>query len=255
MQSVTLAERIRGDELLLGLLVKMPAPAIVETGGRVGFDFVVLDTEHGDATGLEHHLRAAGSVGIDCLVRVGDKSDLGILRALDSGAAGVVVPHVTTVAEAEGIVQAAHYPPRGRRGLSATTRAGGHGVVPLAEHVALAGETTVVIAQLEDQEALPHARAIANVDRLDGIFVGRSDLSASLGFPGEIGRPEVVAAVDQIIEALKGTEAALCVIASSPEEAHAWAARGTRMVVFTAMALLAKNLAQLVSQTRNGRAA
>src|SRR5262245_35125759 len=104
----------------------MPAPATLELAGHTGFDFALIDTEHGIADGqqLEHHLRAADSAGLDCVVRVGANDSTEILRALDAGARGVVVPHVTTAAEAAAAVRAAHYPPIGKRGLALSTRAG-----------------------------------------------------------------------------------------------------------------------------------
>src|SRR5690348_10268232 len=123
--------RLAAGEPLTGLIVKMPAPAQVEAAGHAGFDFVLLDTEHGpgDGLALEEHLRAAA---IPVLVRV--RSPDAILGALDAGAAGVVVPHVLDPAGAEAAVAAAHYPPRGRRGIALSTRAGGYGTVSLDEH-------------------------------------------------------------------------------------------------------------------------
>jgi 4-hydroxy-2-oxoheptanedioate aldolase len=244
----SLADRIRAREPLLGLLVKMPAPSIVETAGHVGFDFVILDTEHGEPAELTHHLRAAGSAGVECIVRVGDRRDLGILQALDAGAAGVVVPHVRTGAQARDVVLAAHYPPAGRRGLSGTVRAGQHGVLSIADHVARARQTTVVLAQIEDHDA--DADEIAAVQRLSGVFLGRMDLSASLGVPGQLRHPDVVAAVDRVVGAAARHCAPLAVLVSEPAEGRDWAARGARLIVFTASALFAACLGEIVRETR-----
>jgi 4-hydroxy-2-oxoheptanedioate aldolase len=237
-----LAARIRDTDTLYGLVVKMPAPAIVEAAGYGGFDLTVIDTEHGIADGreLEHHLRAADAAGIDCLVRVGGHDPTEALRALDAGATGIVVPHVTSAIEARAAVSSAHYPPLGRRGLAVSTRAGRQGTTPLTKHIEDALERTVVIAQIEDGEALHHIDDIASTPRLDALFVGPNDLSISLGHPGEFSHPHVVSAIDECVERVHAAgNASICVLVSSVDEAHEWQRRGARIVLFTASALLA----------------
>jgi 4-hydroxy-2-oxoheptanedioate aldolase len=197
-----LAARLGAKETLCGLLVKMPSPATVELAGHCGFDFVVLDTEHGaaDTGDLEHHVRAADSVGVPLLVRIGSSEPVETLRALDAGATGIVVPHVNSAAEARDVVRAAHYPPMGTRGFAVSTRAGHHGRRTVAEHARVALEETVVVVQVEDAKALGHVAEIASVERVDAIFLGPNDLSVSLGRPGELSHPEVAAAVDGIVK-------------------------------------------------------
>lgn len=158
----TLVSRIRRREQLLGLIIKLPNPALVEVAGHLGYDFVLLDTEHGaaDTLELEHHLRAADSAGIDVLVRVGANEPLQILRALDAGATGIIAPHVDTPQEAAQAVNAAHYPPVGKRGLAASTRAGRHSTSTLADHLDRARRETTVVVQIEDKKAVDHAPAI-----------------------------------------------------------------------------------------------
>lgn len=247
------AARLRNGGTVYGLLTKMPGPAIVELGGHAGFDLVVIDTEHGAAGSeiLEHHLRAADSAGIEAIVRVGTPEPIETLRALDAGASGVIVPHVNDAAAAEAAVRAAHYPPVGERGLAVSTRAGRHGLSPVGEHVERALGDTLVVVQVEHTEALDHVHEIASSERVDAVFLGPSDLSISLGHPGDSAHPEVVAAIDRVVKGVVGAGAALCVLAGTEEEARSWEARGARMVLFSATALLGGRLKQVVSELRS----
>lgn len=243
-----LAARIAGGETAYGVIIKMPSPALIELVGHAGFDLVVIDTEHGaaDNTELEHHLRAADSAGIPVLVRVGSNDPLSILRALDAGAVGVIVPHVSDPEHAQAAVRAAHYPPEGSRGLALSTRAGCHGTVPLHKHLADAAASTIVIAQVEDQHAIPHSAQIAGTPRLNAVWIGPSDLSLSLGLPGQLDHPTVVGAIDQIAaQVTASSRCALCVLVESVEQAASWRQRGARIVLFNSTAILANQLRKI----------
>lgn len=247
-----MAARLRAGETLRGLLTKMPAPAVVELGGHAGFDLVVIDTEHGAAgpEALEHHIRAADSAGVEVIVRVGSPEPIETLRALDAGASGVIAPHVNDAASARSVVRAAHYPPAGERGLAVSTRAGRQGLSPVAEHVRLALENTLVVVQVEHADAVEHIGEIAAVERVDAVFLGPNDLSLSLGHPGDTKHPSVAAAIDKVAEAVVGSGAALCVIAGSEEEARYWEERGARIVLYPAFALLGARLKSIMTGAR-----
>lgn len=254
----TLASRLGAGQTVYGLLTKMPGPAAVELGGHVGFDFVVVDTEHGAAGSdmLEHHLRAADAAGVEALVRVGTPEPIETLRALDAGATGVIVPHVNDGAAARAVVRAAHYPPVGERGLAVSTRAGRQGTSPVSEHVERALKNTVVVVQVEHASALDNLEEIAASDRVDAVFLGPSDLSISLGYPGDTEHPVVMAAIDRVVEAVVGSgAAALCVLAGSADEARSWRGRGARMILFSASAVLAESLGRIVGDLRPGSVA
>ena len=175
-------------------MAKLPCAAQVEIAGYAGFDVVILDTEHGpgETSALEEHVRAADAAGLPALVRVGAVGE--ILAALDAGAAGVVVPHVLDAAGAEAAVAAAHYPPRGRRGLALSTRAGRYGAVSLADHLRRAAAETCVIVQIEDREAVAAADAILAVPGVSAVLIGAADLAMSLGHSPEAEIEAVIAA-------------------------------------------------------------
>lgn len=247
-----LAARLHRGARLLGLIVKMPAPATVEIAGLAGFDLVVIDTEHGlaDGTELQHHLRAADSVGVPALVRVSGWIGGDILRVLDAGAAGVIVPHVRSSDDVARAVDAARYPPQGQRSLALSTRSGRYGQRSIPEHVASAGGT-LVIAQIEDSVALERADEIAAAPGLDSVFIGPTDLSASLGRPGEFDHPAVVDAIDRIaagVLAADGT--ALCVIADDEQDGAAWFDRGAGIVLFEATMLISRGLCRVRELSR-----
>lgn len=229
---------------LLALIVKVPSASTVELAGHAGFDFVLIDTEHGpsDMGELEHHVRAAESAGIRSLIRVSGAASPDILRALDAGADGVVIPHVTCAADLQSAVARTRYPPAGRRSLALSTRAGRHGTRPIDEHVA-SGDDLLLIAQLEDAEALEHLPEILDSEDLTGVFIGPADLSASLGRPGQLDHPVVNDAVERITAAVQQRPHLwLCVLASDEHEALGWLARGARLVFLNAPALLAARL-------------
>jgi 4-hydroxy-2-oxoheptanedioate aldolase len=235
-----LARRLRDGEPLIGLIAKLPCAAQIETAGHVGFDFVVLDTEHGPANGLEleHHLRAAAAVDLPALVRTSSGAAGEILAALDAGAVGVVVPHVRDASDARAVVSAAHYPPVGRRGLAVSTRAGRYGATPLDEHLRAAAEQTCVVVQIEDAEAVPRADEILAVEGIDAVLVGTTDLALSYGRPGTPLHPEVEEAVDAILRAAAAAGRAALTVAASTEEAVAWRARGVSGLLAVSTALV-----------------
>ncbi len=169
-------------EQLVGCFIKTPHPTVVEVLGATDLDFLVLDGEHSpfDKASINMCMLAAKAVGVPLLIRVPDDSPAFILNVLDCGAAGVVVPHVVSVVQAERLTKFMRYVPGGR-GIAGTTRAGGYGVKPLPQHRMDADNEVSLICQIEDREGVDNAEAIAAVDGVDALFVGRADLTVSYG--------------------------------------------------------------------------
>ncbi|WP_328608608.1 aldolase/citrate lyase family protein [Amycolatopsis sp. NBC_00345] len=246
---MSLRSRIARAETLYGLILKMPSHAMVEMAGHEGFDLVLLDTEHGSAdTGeLEQHLRAADAAGIPVLVRVGGPQPTVILRALDAGAAGIVVPHVSTAEAAEAAVRAAHYPPRGERSLALSTRAARYGGTGLADHLAGAARDTVVVVQAEDRQAVRNCRAIAGTAGVDAVWIGPTDLSLSLGVPGQLEHPGYQAAVDEIAAAVTAApDCALGLLADHRDPAGDPGHRAASIFFFNHTTLVADTLRRVL---------
>jgi 4-hydroxy-2-oxoheptanedioate aldolase len=245
----SLRRRLLDGETLYGLVIKAPSPALVEMCAAAGFNFAFIDGEHGsgEALELEHHLRAAESFGMPAIIRIGSHHPSEILRALDIGAEGIIVPHVNTRADAEAVVRAAHYPPIGRRGLATTTRAGRHALSNLKEHLRSAEENTLIAVQVEDPEAIEHVAEIASVAYVDCVFIGPADLSLGLGYPGEIDHPTVVEAFDRICRAVATKpNVKLGSFARDAQEARAWNAKGASFVALASTLLIAQKFREVV---------
>jgi 2-keto-3-deoxy-L-rhamnonate aldolase RhmA len=143
---------------------------------------------------------------------------------LDDGAAGVLVPHVSTVEKARAVVSACRYR-EGTRGFSNSTRAGGYGRLGIQEHVSQADAAVTVIAMIEDPEALDTIDAIVGVDGIDGVFIGRGDLAVALG-AGGLGDPRVRSAAERIVQAARMFGKPACLMVTGVEEAREWRSLG-----------------------------
>jgi len=197
--------KIQIGQPALGVSVMIPSPQIVEMIGVLGFDWVLIDCEHGTNTpeSVELMIMAAELSGITPIVRPKSREADDILQVLERGAMGVQVPHVNTADQARRVVEAVKYHPLGRRGLGAGTRPTNYGLGPaLDEFVAQSNRETLVCVQLEEVEALQNIDDILRVEGVDVFFVGPSDLSQSLGYPGQTNAPAVRAAVDAAFEAI-----------------------------------------------------
>ncbi len=242
-----LRARVAAGEQLLGVIVRMPNEALVELAGLAGLDFVVLDTEHGpgDQVELLHHLLAAEATGLSALVRVADRGE--VLRALDLGAEGIVVPHVSSAAQAAEAARAAHYPPEGTRGLATYTRAGRYGLADPVAHVRAAGETTVVVVMVEDAAGVESAAEIASTPGVDAVFVGPADLAHDLGRTGDTAAPEVRGAIERVHVAARAAGRKVLTIAGDAATARVQLERGSDLVVYNLQAMLAALLGELAA--------
>ncbi|QTL05719.1 hypothetical protein J5J86_10730 [Aquabacter sp. L1I39] len=195
---------------LLGTFIKSASYQMVEILALSGLDCAILDAEHAPFSpgDLDRMILAARAGGLPALVRVAGLDPAPIAACLDMGAAGIVVPHVRTPDEARAAVEAAKY--AGRRGFSPSPRAGGYGTRGADAYLAAADGETSVWCQIEDAEALDRLDEIAAVPGVNCLFVGRADLSLSLGASGT-GDPRVGEAVKAVGVACRraGTAAGL----------------------------------------------
>lgn len=224
-------ERLIAGESMLGTFTKTPGAQAIEVLGDVGLDFVVIDAEHGpwDRSAIDLAVLAAKAGGIDALVRV--ESTAAILTALDCGATGVMVPHVSSVKIAREVVDACRYR-GGRRGFSNSSRAGGYGRLGLTAHMDAGDSRTTVIAMLEDPEALDPIDAIVAVDGIDAFFLGRGDLTVALGESSTDGEP-VRAAIARFISAVTKARKPLCAFVNSSTEIAALRALGVSTFILS----------------------
>lgn len=228
LQQNRLKQRLINGEASYGLLCSLPLPLMVEMIGYAGYDFVILDQEHVGVNPetLENMIRAAECAGVTPLVRVGGVQPDAILRALDAGAQGIVVPHVRSKTEAEQIVAAARYHPLGKRGISGG-RTTGFGRLTLPEYFERANREIMVAVMIEDQEGVEQLESILSVPGIDLVLEGAVDLSQSYGVPGQMQHPEVRMAVKEIASTCARHGVAFCAVPRSPQQMAEWRSQNT----------------------------
>jgi 2-keto-3-deoxy-L-rhamnonate aldolase RhmA len=195
----SLRARTRAGETLLGCFLSWPTSGVIELAAIAGFDFVVLDGEHGffSIESVASAVLAADCAGIAPIVRAPSAVSEQLSRYLDAGAAGTLLPRVESAAVARAAIEALKFAPAGKRGLGGV-RANRYATFPLAEFVRRANEETLVAVQIERREALDELTEIAAEPGIDVLFVGPNDLSQALGIPGETASPRYESAVRRI---------------------------------------------------------
>ncbi|MDO5604133.1 MAG: HpcH/HpaI aldolase/citrate lyase family protein [Paracoccus sp. (in: a-proteobacteria)] len=199
----TFKARLRSGEALHGLWMSIPSPVTAEALSLVGFDWLLFDSEHSpvDLASLQPLLQAA-SAGLSAhVVRPAWNDKVLIKRTLDMGAQTLLVPFVQTREEAAAAVAACLYPPHGIRGVAGGTRASRFGQT--SNYFQIANEEICLLVQIETREALARLKEIATVPGVDGVFIGPSDLAASMGHLGNPGHPEVQALLEDAIRQLR----------------------------------------------------
>ena len=204
MTKNTAKARLREGGAAVGTMVsEMWTEEVAYVLAAAGFDFLVIDTEHGsaDVESLQRVSRGARSAGIVPLVRVPDIGYPFIARALDAGALGVMVPHVETAADAREIVRCVKYPPVGERGFGLRSAVTDYRGTSVADTIAWSNAETMIMAQVESRRCLDHLDEIAAVPEIDVLLIGPTDLSISLGVPGQMLHPTMVEAYRQVVAA------------------------------------------------------
>jgi staphyloferrin B biosynthesis citrate synthase len=197
----TFKRRFQARERLLGTFLKTATPHATEILGEVGFDFVVVDAEHApfSRSDIDVMMLAARATGIASVVRVQSSDPAQLVSVLDCGAAGVLVPHVSSAEMLRQVVTSCRYA-GGHRGFSNSPRAGRYGSLGFSDHIAEADQMISILAMIEDVAAIDHLDEIFTVEGLTGAFIGRGDLSSALGAPNT-SDPRVAAIVRRITDA------------------------------------------------------
>jgi 2-keto-3-deoxy-L-rhamnonate aldolase RhmA len=224
-----LKQRLGSGDTLWGSFLKTPSPILVEVLAGAGLDLLCLDAEHApfDRGAIDLCTLAARAAGIPLLVRTPTAAPEHILSVLDCGADGVLLPHIRSAQEARAAVAAAQYG-RGGRGYAGSSRAAGYGTTPIPQHLAASAERTVVVAQIEDVEAVDAIDEICAVDNLDAVFIGRIDLTIALGETNP-DAPPVLAAVERILTAGQGAGLAVGMFVPRDGDVGGWSRKGARL--------------------------
>jgi 4-hydroxy-2-oxoheptanedioate aldolase len=218
MRTNTLKQKLRDGKPVFGAMITFPSPPIVEMLGHLGYDWVLIDNEHGSITidTAEDMIRAGELTGVAPIVRpVANRADV-ISPFLDRGAWGVQVPHVNTREEAEAAVAACKYYPDGTRGIFSGGRPAQYGIGgSTQDYVTQANANTLVCLMLEEVEAIDNIPEIVKVKGVDVLFIGSGDLSQSMGYPGQQTHPEVQALMEKGVKQIR--EAGVHVGVSCPD--------------------------------------
>jgi 4-hydroxy-2-oxoheptanedioate aldolase len=224
-------QKLEAGETVFGSFFKVDSPQLAELFGLAGFDFLIVDAEHGCFTHgqIENLIRTCERMGMSSVIRTPDAEEANILHVLDSGASGIQVPSLKSAAEVREVIRKAKYWPLGERGSARACRAAGYGTV--ADYEQRANRETLVSVHVENKEMVEDIEALCAVDELDVLFIGPGDLSASLGHPGNAGHPDVVAAIDRVIEVAAGRKHIGTVVGNAAQ-LESYVARGVHYIAW-----------------------
>ncbi|MFD2924803.1 HpcH/HpaI aldolase family protein [Halobacillus naozhouensis] len=196
-----LKEKINNGERVLGAFINMYAPSLVEIIGYAGFDFIIIDDEHGSfsSSELENMIRAAEIVNMAPVVRV-SYNPSSIQKALDRGAKGIQVPMVNNEKEAKDAVEKAKYPPLGNRGTAFSIRPARFGKEKGKEYLEKANMDVLIVVHIETSEAVKNFREITSVPGIDVAFIGSTDLAVNMGYSGDTKHANVQKVIEDLFE-------------------------------------------------------
>ena len=254
MRTNTTKQKLNNRETVHGCFLNYPDPSLAEFVAMQGWDFVIFDGEHGhvEVADLENLTRAAELRDVTPIARVPTNQPHLMLRYLDRGVQGVHIPWVNSPDQVESAVRSAKYAPRGVRGL-APVRANDYAMTgSLSDYTRLANEETLVVVHMETVEAVAAVEDFIAVDGVDVLFLGPTDLSQSLGYPGLLDHEEVLAAMDRVAEVVVPSDVALGVYAGTDEYAVLWRERGARYICRGIGSFLKDGMVSYLGEIRDG---
>ncbi|NUP99920.1 MAG: hypothetical protein HUU35_08700 [Armatimonadetes bacterium] len=223
--------RLAAGQLVAGPFVFLKDPHVVGAAAASGFDFVCCCLEHGQISfeTLQTMVYAADAAGITPFARVSDVQRQSILRVIETGVHGILLPWCEDANIARELVRHARYHPAGARGSYAVSYATDYGRTPLVEHFGSANEELLLMVQIESAEAVEAIDSIAGVDGIDVVMVGPGDLSLQLGHPQEYDHPAVLGAVDKVVERVLAAGKQVGLLHTTPEFTARYLARGVKL--------------------------
>lgn len=244
--------RLKAGETVFGCFVRYAQPSVVELMGYCEWDFVLFDAEHStlEPKDCEDLVRAAELMDLPALIRVPANLQPVILRYMDTGALGVHVPMIDSRAEAEAAVRSVKYFPRGKRGLAAVRPADYAQRGSLRQYVQEANAETLVVLQIETRGGVDALAEILEVEDVDVVFIGPSDLSHALGEPGDVQHPNVQEVLNRAAERILASGKPLGMMVGHAEAARAWRDRGARYITVGLEPLVAKGCREYLDAVR-----
>jgi len=230
-----LKSRLLDGQKVVGPFIKFTDPGLVEIFGKTGFDFVIIDTEHGPlgTETVENLVRAAELAGISAVVRVRRNDPSLISRVLDVGAEGILVPQIATKREAQNVVRAAKFAPDGERGVCCYVRAAAYSHENKFDYFTKANRESVVIVLIEGKRGLENLDQIIQVPGIDIVFIGPYDLSQSLGLPGQVDHPLVAEKMQEVVNKAQKAGLAVGTFVDNMEAATLWSRVGVQFIAYS----------------------
>jgi 2-keto-3-deoxy-L-rhamnonate aldolase RhmA len=227
----TLRDRVLGGETTFGSWLSTGSPVVAEIAGQAGFDWLVIDTEHGMSTDADvlGQLYAIAATPATALVRIERSDRLRVSRALDLGAGGLVVPRVDGADDVAQALTWMRFPPAGQRGVALGGRGQGFGRVGHAD-IGTLNDVALGVFQIENAAAVADAEAIAALPGADVLFVGPADLSHALGVPGDFTDEIYLAALDEVVAACRTHGKAAGILLYDPAAIGPHVERGFRFI-------------------------
>jgi len=227
-------EYMASKEVVFGLFSKTSDPFLVEICGKAGFDFIILDNEHGpnDIRLVYPLILAAENSGLYPIVRVGKLADIEIQRTLDVNPAGVQIPQIQSRQDAQLAVRYSKYYPQGMRGVCRFVRGADYSLKERGEFFAEQNQKTVII-HIEGMEGIRAFDEIVEVAGIDVIFIGPYDLSQSLGLPGQVSDPKVLAAIEKLTAKCREKGKYVGIFADTPEAAKRYKDLGVKYIAYS----------------------
>ena len=226
--------KLQNDECVYGVFMKTGDPMFVEAASLGGFDFVILDTDHGPVSieNQQNNIRAAEARGAVPIIRLKDSGENTIGKALDIGAYGIQVPQINSAADAEKIVKFAKFYPYGMRGVCRFVRAADYSAMDRYEYFENS-KNILIILQLEGVKAIENLDEILEVEGVDILFIGPYDLSQSLGIPGQVNNPLVVEEMKKIVERARKKNKVIGTFVDTPEDLIMWHNLGVKYLSYS----------------------
>lgn len=244
-----------GQPVIGTMLVEMRQPAVMQLLKNAGFDVVIIDNEHGPFSieTIADLTRTARYLGLTPIVRVPDLAYPYLAQSLDSGAQGIMLPRVYGPEQVHEAVEIIKYPPLGRRGCALSRGQTGFRSGPLAETMATANQESMLIVQIETKEAVENIEAIVSISGVDIALIGPTDLSISLGVPGELTSPLLHQAIETMLAACQQYNVFPAIHINDVEQAAYWAKKGMRFISSSAeTGLLVKGGLAVTTAIRQG---
>ncbi|MCM0707768.1 aldolase/citrate lyase family protein [Faecalicatena sp. BF-R-105] len=194
-----LMEKLAAGKEYFGLYLSLTDPSVIELAAQTGYDFVRIDLEHTlfSLSELREMIRTANSLNLPVFVRVPSLND--VCALLDSGADGIIAPHIDSRESAQAAINEVKYAPVGLRGMAGSQRCTRYGDIKLSDYIQKANHQILLCVQIEDKAGIENIDEILSLDGIDMVSTGKNDLSQSLGYPGQNSHPDVIAAEETVI--------------------------------------------------------